>query len=129
VLDVEEVVEAASRLGALETAGPFLSDLGVQVVPGAAPRALQAELEAWNVRVRSARARGAGQLYALSRAPLHSRPAMLWNLIWPSDDQMRIKTQRPGGSLIAARLRRLLTGARALPRAFRVLLDESRQAD
>lgn len=114
--DLADLAEETGCAGSLQT---FLMDLEVEA------RFLETqELREWRARVAS-QLHGAYPWILLWHAtPLRDRPLLAMRGLWPTDDDIvraRPSTERAFWPLVAARMARLVRGARGLPRSLAAL--------
>jgi CDP-glycerol glycerophosphotransferase (TagB/SpsB family) len=123
-LDVEgraDLGRLAGRLGAADTAGPFLEEVGAPN-EGLGSTAVP-DLAAWRVRTQPSW-RMATWLADLWRQPKRSVPGYLWRAVVLSEAEMRVAhPELPPGrrALARARYRRLRRGLAAAPSAWRTV--------
>lgn len=115
------ILSLAGELGALDTARPFLEELGIELPAPTAP-GVDPELDHWRAFVRGDGTPTTHLLAIVVKAPWRDKPRLLWSAIWPSYDDYVVA--HPGAptsrdAVTRLRLARLGKGVRHLPNAVR----------
>ena len=119
---LEDLGRLAADTGASESLAPFLRRVGAPVV--ASTRRLAISPDDWQMRAEAQTRAVLPWLVELGRLPWYRRPRFVVSALWMSDrhfQQSQAQEQATSGSrraVLAARLRRLRRGWRALPAAW-----------
>jgi len=120
-LQREDLAELAAKVNALDTARPFLDSLGIRL-PGPTPYGVSPALDEWRARIAADGSRAAKRWIVVARRPLRQRPAAIWRVLWPPEQDLRQDNPIiPSGRIALnwARTRRLLHVARQVPATAR----------
>jgi hypothetical protein len=122
-----DLAELAAALGAVETAGPFLEQVGA--VPEGAAVSDQAGLRAWRMRTQP-EWRVATWLEDLRATPKRKWPRYVWYAVMLTETELRhAEPKLPPGrrAVLGARVRRIRRGIRAVPGAWRSMRELDRK--
>ncbi|MFV0633668.1 hypothetical protein [Demequina sp.] len=117
----QDLIDLAVATGAVDTARPLLSQLGLELPPPT-PSGVNPDLDRWRERTAGQGALTSQYWILIRRSPWKDRPRLLARGIWPPERDLRLDHPEvaPGSrALTRARLARLGRGARAFPAALR----------
>lgn len=125
---LSDLAQLAGDLGAADTAAPFLERVGAPEVGRGSTS--PEDIQAWSLRTNPIDATAVSWVNELLLLPWRRRPGYLWYAAVLSEKELRLADPwlPPGRrAILRARIRRLLRGVRAVPRALVAVRDVSRR--